>query len=61
MTKRQLIDEIREFNPTAQPGFLSQFQEDALRQYLEHLREARAKRVQVNTWVGRTAGLKKVS
>lgn len=45
MTKRQLIDLIRQFNVTAQPQFLEQFDEEALGQYLEHLEDARNKRL----------------
>lgn len=40
MTKRQLIEEIRQFNAHATPRFLSQFDPAALRQYLEHLKTA---------------------
>jgi len=36
MSKRQLIDDIRRYNATAQPQFLAQFDESALKQYLEH-------------------------
>lgn len=43
MNKRQLIDDIRRFNNTARPEFLAQFDEEALRQYLQHLEEARQK------------------
>ena len=45
MTKRQLIEEIRRHNATAQPQFLEQFDEDALAQYLSHLEEAANKRL----------------
>jgi hypothetical protein len=43
MSKRQLIDDIRRYNNTAQPTFLAQFEEPALKQYLEHLESARLK------------------
>ncbi len=43
MIKRQLIEDIRLHNPTAQVQFLAQFDEPALRQYLEHLEAAKAK------------------
>jgi hypothetical protein len=49
MNKRQLIEDIRKHNITAEPRFLAQFDEDALRQYLEHLEEARIKRIRFNT------------
>jgi hypothetical protein len=43
MSKGQLIDSIRQYNVTAQPQFLAQFDEEALKQYLEHLEGARQK------------------
>lgn len=43
MTKSQLIDDIRRYNTTAHPRFLAQFDEAALKQYLEHLEGARQK------------------
>ena len=51
MNKRQLIDDIRRYNATAQPQFLAQFDDDALRQYLEHLRAAARKHVRIAGWV----------
>ena len=51
MEKRQLIDDIRRYNITAQPEFLAQFDEPALRQYLDHLEGAHRKRVQIATFV----------
>ena len=45
MNKRQLIDDIRLYNTTAQEQFLAQFDEQALAQYLEHLQIAREKRL----------------
>jgi len=44
MNKRQLIDDIRRYNNSAQPRFLAQFDDAALKQYLEHLEGARLKR-----------------
>ena len=44
MSKRQLIEEIRAFNPTAQVEFLEQFDDAALKQYLESLQAAQNKR-----------------
>lgn len=41
--KRQLIDDIRRYNTTVAPAFLVQFDDDALRQYLDHLQEAHRK------------------
>lgn len=43
MEKRQLIDDIRRLNATATERFLSQFDAPSLRQYLEHLNEARTR------------------
>ena len=40
MTKRQLIDDIRRYNTTAQPQFLAQFDDSALKDYLDHLEAA---------------------
>jgi hypothetical protein len=51
MTKRQLIDEIRTMNPTAQPQFLAQFDEPELGQYLDHLKAAQEKRLKIASWV----------
>lgn len=48
MNKRQLIDDIRQYNTTAAPQFLAQFDESALQQYLSHLASARQKHVTVN-------------
>jgi hypothetical protein len=45
MNKRQLIDDIRRFNTTVPGPFLAQFDDEALRQYLEHLEFARKKRL----------------
>ena len=56
MNKRQLIDEIRKHNETAQPEFLVRFDEDALNQYLNHLQDAARKKVQIASWVRRQPG-----
>ena len=61
MTKRQLIDDIRRFNLTAQPEFLAQFDEQALKQYLDHLEEARRKHVRTAAFVRRTPKFRMVS
>ena len=61
MSKRQLIDEIRNFNPTAHPQFLAQFDDDALRQYLEHLKSAQNQRLRIGGWVRRQAKVRMVS
>lgn len=51
MNKRQLIDGIRHFNPTAETKFLAQFDDSALRQYLDHLESARQKHVRIAGFV----------
>ena len=50
MNKRQLIDEIRQFNTSVAPKFLSQFDEAALRQYLGNLQSAALKHTRVPQW-----------
>ena len=63
MSKRQLIDDIRRFNTTAQPEFLAQFDEEALKQYLEHLEGARRKHIRYAGigWVKKSPKLRLVS
>ena len=61
MTKRQLIDDIRRYNATAQPQFLAQFDDDALKQYLEHLEQARAKHLRQAAFIPGAPKLRMVS
>ena len=61
MNKRQLIDDIRRYNETAQPQFLAQFDEAALQQYLAHLEDAARKRVQIASWVRKAPKMRMVS
>jgi hypothetical protein len=61
MSKRQLIDDIRRLNPTAMPQFLAQFDEEALKQYLEHLQAAELKHIRIGGWVRRQPKLRLVS
>ena len=61
MSKRQLIDDIRRYNTTAQLDFLAQFDEAALKQYLEHLEGAFGKRIQIASWVRKQPKLRMVS
>ncbi|MDP9172622.1 MAG: hypothetical protein M3O30_01990 [Planctomycetota bacterium] len=61
MSKRQLIDDIRRFNTTVPTQFLSQFDESALRQYLEHLEGAQKKHARIAGWVRKTPKLRLVS
>ncbi len=44
MTKRDLIDQIRRQNPTAEPDFLASFSQDDLLAYLQQLREVESER-----------------
>jgi hypothetical protein len=50
MNKRQLIDEIRQINTSVAAKFLSQFDEDALRQYLGSLQSAARKHTRTPQW-----------
>lgn len=61
MNKRQLIDEIRRYNSTAQPRFLSQFDEASLKQYLTHLECAHLKRTRSPSYMRPDANLRMVS
>jgi hypothetical protein len=61
MSKRQLIDDIRRYNTTAQPDFLAQFDEAALKQYLDHLEGAFTKRLHIASWVRKQPKLRMVS
>jgi hypothetical protein len=51
MNKRQLIDDIRQFNTRVQPEFLAQFDDQALEEYLDHLRAAYRKHVDMPSWI----------
>jgi hypothetical protein len=61
MSKRQLIDEIRELNPTATIEFLGQFNEADLAAYLSNLKSASQHKLRIGGWVRRSTGLRKVS
>ena len=61
MNKRQLIDDIRRFNTSVQPKFLAQFDESALKQYLQHLQGAKEKHLRIEGWVRRQSNLRMVS
>lgn len=61
MSKRQLIDEIRILNSTAQTRFLAQFDEAALQQYLEHLQSAKSRHIRIRHWNRRNLNLRMVS
>jgi len=61
MTKGQLIDDIRAKNPTAQPEFLSQFNEDVLRAYADRLRDAAEHRRRIGGWVRKRRDLRAAS
>jgi hypothetical protein len=49
--RRRLMEEIRGFNPKAQPSFLGDFSTECLEDYLEHLRYARYKTVRLRGWL----------
>jgi hypothetical protein len=53
MNKDQLIGEIRALNPTAGDQFLQQFEDEALAQYLGHLKSAIANDLRIHSWVRR--------
>jgi hypothetical protein len=46
MTKRELIDQILHENGTAEPGFLAQFSDGQLHEYLTHLKWLKQPRLQ---------------
>ncbi len=61
MTKRQLIDDIRRYNTSAQPQFLAQFDDEALKQYLEHLEQACRKHLRQSAFIPKGPRLRMVS
>lgn len=61
MSKRQLIDQIRQINASAAPRFLMQFDDAALTQYLDHLKAAQQRRVRIAGWVRQQPKLRMVS
>jgi len=61
MNKRQLIDEIRRYNTTVSIGFLMQFDETALSQYLDHLENAHKRNTRIASWVRKRPQLRLVS
>jgi hypothetical protein len=61
MSKGQLIDDIRAMNPTAQPAFLSQFDEESLRAYAERLRGAGERRRRIGGWSRKRPALRAAS
>jgi hypothetical protein len=50
MSKRELIDCICEINKSAKPEFLSKFEDDELKAYLEHLMELDLEELLVCAW-----------
>jgi len=61
MSKRQLIDDIRQLNPTAQPQFLAQFDEGELQQYLEHLQALARNDIHIDGRARKKEAIKMVS
>ncbi|MCC6240217.1 MAG: hypothetical protein IT448_07975 [Phycisphaerales bacterium] len=51
MDRRQLIAKIQEINRSATEKFLSQFDDQALQQYLDHLIAAQENRIHISGWV----------
>ena len=51
MTREQITDRIIALNPSAKPTFLSQFDEPALEQYLNHLSLTTAPRGRETRWI----------
>jgi CheY-like chemotaxis protein len=61
MNKRQLIEEIRQYNTTVPVAFLAQFDESALEQYLEHLEGAHKRNKLIASWVRKVPRMRLVS
>jgi hypothetical protein len=61
MSKRQLIEEIRRYNTTVAIEFLSQFDDSALQQYLQHLEGANKRNLRIASYVRKTPRLRLVS
>jgi hypothetical protein len=61
MNKRQIIEDIRKYNTTVSIEFLSQFDEPALQQYLEHLEGAKRRNTRIASWVRKTPKVRLVS
>lgn len=53
MDKRQLIQAIQQYNPSATEKFLTQFETVDLEQYLSHLKAAAERTVHIAGWVRR--------
>lgn len=51
MDKRQLIEAIRQFNPSATEAFLEQFDVPALEQYRARLADTQRRAPQISSWV----------
>ena len=51
MEKRQLIEAIRSFNPSATVAFLEQFDAPALEQYHARLADTQRRQPQITAWV----------
>lgn len=51
MDKRQIIEAIRQYNPSAEDEFLNRFNEKQLKEYLDHLDAARRKELLIAGWV----------
>ena len=60
MSREQIIDRIRAFNPTASLGYLGGFDKQALAQYLDHLVAATSPRSERSAWQ-RPEGLRAIT
>lgn len=61
MSKRQLIDAIRDLNPTAQLPFLTQFEESDLQAYLRRLQDTIGERIRIGEPESAEISVRKVS
>ena len=61
MSKRQLIDEIRRLNASAQEQFLEQFDEAQLQGYLSRLQDCGQRNIRISGWARPRGELRKAS
>lgn len=61
MTKRQLIEEIRRHNPTAEEQFLERFDETSLKLYLDRLNAGEQRTLRIPREQSKPARLRRAS
>jgi hypothetical protein len=61
MNKRQLIGRIVRYNNRIEPGFLAQFDQASLKQYLHHLKVAQQRTPRIALWIRQDPALRMVS